>query len=152
MGDERPSTGATVNRLRREGQLESGKTTFSYQNVQAATTEDIRKLIAVWFKTGKGGAFWDLITALRGPDSPSERPDLSASENSKRYAARRARKFASTEIIRKKAFYGVIGGAARSHEAEYITLPPPSKWDHFDKHMARAAGVLGLDIRYEEEQ
>lgn len=139
-----------LDRLRRDGQLESGKTQFKYENINAASIEDIRKLIAAWFKTGKGGGFWDLITALRGPDYPSERPNMSAGESAEAYAARRKRKYASTEVIRAKAFYGVIGGAARSHDGDHITLPPQDQWDHFDKHMARAAGVLGLEVRTEK--
>lgn len=139
-----------LKRLRKDGMMASGSTGFSYQNVEEASIDDIRKLISEWFKTGKGGGFWDLITALRGPDYPSERPDMSAGEQSAAYSARRKRKYASTEVIRKKAFYGVIGGAARSHDDDHITLPPQSKWDHFDKHMARAAAVLGLEVRFEK--
>lgn len=127
--------------------MASGKTGFSYSNIKEASIDDIRKLISEWFKSGKGGGFWDLITAMRGPDYPSERPDMASGEASKAYAARRARKYASCEVIRTKAFYGVIGGAARSHDDDHITLPPQNQWDHYDKHMARAAGVLGLEVR-----
>lgn len=93
------------------------------------------------------GKLWDLITCLRGPDSPSERPDMSAEESSKAYAGRRERKFNTVEVIRQNAFFGVVGGAARHRAGDTVLLPPSSQRDHFDRHVARAASVLGLKVK-----
>lgn len=89
-------------------------------------------------------AAWSVITALRGPDSPSERPNHSHAKSSELYWLRRERKRRTVEVIRGKAVGQV--GAARTRKADSITLPPSSCWDHFDKHCARAANVLGLHI------
>lgn len=92
-------------------------------------------------------AVWDIMTALRGPDSPSERPDMDPVEASSAYAGRRKRKYDTVEVVRAKAFYGVCGGQARSHADEAVTLPPSQQWDHFDKHVARAARWLKLGVK-----
>ena len=97
------------------------------------------------------GALWDVLTCLRGPDSPSERSDMSSSAASKAYAGRRERKYRTVEIIRSAAFFGTIGGAARSHAADKVILPPSKMWDHFDKHVARAASRLGLKVETKED-
>jgi hypothetical protein len=97
-----------------------------------------------------GGRMWDLLTGLRGPDSPSERPDLSDEVNRTNYAARRARKRQTVEVIRGHAFPG-IGGARYRTDVSQVVLPQPNKWDHFDKHVARAAKALNLSIVYEKE-
>lgn len=121
----------------------------------ADSFDSIRKQIGEWLKGPYGQSLWDLITGLRGPDTPSERPDMSGEEANRAYQARRDRKHDTTEVIRAKAFFGVIGGQARSRtDVDYITLPPKSKWDHFDKHMARAAEIIevGVKIRKEEKE
>ena len=131
---------------------------FQYTiDVRDLTFDEMRRIISKWFQHGKGDhrrKFWDLITGLRGPDSPSERPDMNTKAASLAYSLRRQRKYDTVEVIRNKAFFGVVGGAARSHEADHVTLPPQSQWDHFDKHVSRAAGTLGLKvvIRQEENQ
>ena len=52
-----------------------------------------REFMALFIKTnGSSGAAWDLMTCLRGPDSPSERGDMSSEEAATAYAGRRARK------------------------------------------------------------
>ena len=96
------------------------------------------------------GAAWDVLTCQRGPDAPSERPDMSSSEFSKAYAGRRERKYNTVEVIREVAFFGTVGGAARHHKADRVKLPPKSRWDHFDRHVERAARVLGLKVEVEK--
>ena len=92
------------------------------------------------------GKAWDLLTCLRGPDAPSDRPDQSTEENEHAYARRRERKYRTVEIIREVAFFGTVGGAARHHLDVKVTLPPAKEWDHFDKHVARAAKAVGLRV------
>src|SRR5688572_29161842 len=54
------------------------------------TCNGMRQAIAEFLKDGGSEAhkFWDIITALRGPDSPSERPDMTPKEASEAYAGR----------------------------------------------------------------
>lgn len=92
------------------------------------------------------GRAWDVITCQRGPDFPSERPDMSGEEHRKAYAGRRERKFNTVEVVRKASFGGVVGGCARSRKDTKVLLPPSSCWDHFDRHVQRAAIVLGLKV------
>lgn len=54
------------------------------------------------------------------------------------------------EIIREKAFFGVTGGSARHHDDDTVIVPPSGEQDHFDRHVVRAAGVLGLKVKVEE--
>lgn len=96
------------------------------------------------------GQFWDLITGLRGPDSPSERPDMSSEESAKAYAGRRNRKYDAGEVIRDTAFFGACGGCARSHAGDTIVVNPASKQDHYDRHAVRAAKVIGLKVKERE--
>lgn len=98
------------------------------------------------------GAAWDIMTGLRGPDSPSERPDMGVEERDRAYRGRRKRKYDTVEIIRHTAFYGALGGCARHHEDTKVTLPPRGQWDHFDRHVARAAQYLGLQVKIEGEE
>ena len=111
------------------------------------TFEEMRECIGVWLKGPHGGELWDLMCAQRGPDSPSERDNMGADQRAVAYAARRKRKFNTTEVIRQASWGGVVGGSARSHQGNSITLPPQEEWDHFDKHMARAAEMVGLTIK-----
>lgn len=113
------------------------------------TFDEKRIQIGKWLKEADGGRLWDLMCGLRGPDSPSERGDMSETESARAYKGRRARKFKTVEIIREKAFFGVIGGCARHHEDDHILLPPDKERDHFDRHMERAAVVLGLKVEVE---
>ena len=94
---------------------------------------------------------WDVITCQRGPDSPSERPDMGPAESAKAYKGRRERKYNTVEVIRAASFGGVVGGAARSHKADKVVVPPPEQRDHFDRHVVRAAGVLGLKVEVSEK-
>ena len=110
-----------------------------------------RVVIGTFLQTSCGGALWDLMCGLRGPDTPCERGDLSSAINAKLYAGRRERKYKTAEIVRQAAFFGVGGGGARRHADTKIILPPQIKQDHFDKHQARAASVIGLDVEIESE-
>lgn len=117
------------------------------------TNDEMRKLIGEFLKEGGEEAhqFWDLITCLRGPDSPSERADMNSAESAAAYKGRRERKAKTVEVIRALAFYGASSGGARLRfDRNYVTLPPQSKWDHFDKHVARAAASLNIEVKYEE--
>ena len=92
------------------------------------------------------GEAWDILTCLRGPDAPSERPDMASKEAAEAYAGRRKRKYDTVEVIRHAAFFGASGGCARHHKGDVVKLPPRQQWDHFDKHVARAANALGLKV------
>lgn len=92
------------------------------------------------------GKIWDLMCAQRGPDSPSERPDMSPYDHSVAYDGRRARKRATVEVIRANSFGGMVGGCARSRAGDSVILPSRNTWDHFDRHVATAAGWLGLKV------
>lgn len=93
---------------------------------------------------------WDLLTCLRGPDFPSERGDMTPKESGKAYAGRRERKFKTVEVIREAAFFGTVGGAARSHKGDRVLVPAGPKQDHFDRHVIRAANVIGLKVEVEK--
>lgn len=114
------------------------------------TFKEKREKIGEWLGGPDGAALWDLMCALRGPDSPSERGNMGSAEAAAAYKGRRARKFKTVEVVRQKAFYGVIGGCARHHNDDHITLPPEAEWDHFDRHMQRAASILGLTVVIED--
>lgn len=119
--------------------------------LKTLTFDEMRVAMGIFLRSYNGGQqLWDLITGLRGPDSPSETPSMGPEERDKAYKGRRDRKFKSTEIIRNAAFFGVVGGAARYHKGNSIKLPPSNKWDHFDKHMSRAASVIGLGVDIEK--
>ena len=92
------------------------------------------------------GSAWDILTCLRGPDSPCERVGMSPTEASIAYDGRRKRKFDTVEVIRSAAFFGIVGGVARHHPGEEVLLPPEQEWDHFDKHVWKAARRLGLKV------
>ena len=110
------------------------------------TLEEMRIQIGKWLREPDGGRLWDLMCAQRGPDAPSERPSMDSSEQAAAYSARRKRKFDTVEVIRANSWGGVVGGAARSHHGDTVTLPPRNEWDHFDVHVERAAAILGLKM------
>lgn len=113
--------------------------------------DDIRKQIGTWLSGPHGASLAAILAAQRGPDSPSERGDMADSESKKAYWGRRARKFSSGEVIRAASFFGLGRVGARSRSATEIILPPRAKWDHYDKHMASAASVLGIAIVLNED-
>ena len=115
------------------------------------TFDEKRKMIGAWLQESDSAQLWDLLCGLRGPDSPSERPNMSDVERQRAYKGRRARKYATVEVVREKAFFGVTGGCARHHDSDHITLPPTTEWDHFDHHMKRAADTIGLKVVIQEK-
>ena len=118
------------------------------------TFDEMRELIGKFVTTNQaGGKLWDVLTALRGPDSPSETPEMSPQESKEAYAGRRARKRLTVEVIRGKALGGMVGGSARYRtDINHVTLPPHQEWDHFDKHVSRAAGALGIEVKIQEKE
>ena len=120
------------------------------------TCDEMRTLIGKFLSTAPGyeaSRLWDIITCQRGPDSPSERGDMSPTEASQAYAGRRARKRETVEVIRAQSFGGVVGGAARSRkDINYVVVPPEKERDHFDRHVVKAAQALGLEVRVKEEE
>ena len=115
----------------------------------SATFDELRAALATALRQNhNSGKLWDLITASRGPDWPSEPVnDYGGQKFGPLYDARRKRKYDSTEVIRQLAFFGVVGGSARSHSGTSVTVQHPSKQDHFDRHVVRAAHVLGLTVK-----
>lgn len=117
------------------------------------TCDAMRGMIGLFLKRGDNEAhrLWDIMTALRGPDAPSEKPDEPEQVQAAHYAARRKRKAKTTEVIRFKAFYGAVGGSARwRDDRDYVKVPPSSKQDHFDRHIVKAATALGLEMREDD--
>jgi hypothetical protein len=112
--------------------------------------KQIREQIGRWLSGPHGSNLAGILAAQRGPDSPSERGDMSSEEHDKAYWGRRARKASSGEAIRAASFFGLGKVGARSRNADYITLPPRELWDHYDKHMAQAAQSLGLEVKIDE--
>lgn len=103
--------------------------------------------IGKWIK--EDPSLWDVLTGMRGPDAGlgephSERPCDPPGEYGRLYTARVDRKMVTVAVLRQAAF-GRISGA-KTREADYVTLPPKLAWDHFDKHVARAAGPLGIRV------
>ena len=113
--------------------------------------DQIRRQIGRWLSGKHGGSLAIILAAQRGPDSPSERPDMAPEEHDRHYWGRRARKKSSGEVIRSVSFFGLGRVGARSRQGESITLPPRTKWDHYDKHQAEAARVLGIKVIESED-
>lgn len=109
----------------------------------------IRTQIGEWLRGPHGGELWDLMCAQRGPDSPSETEEMDAPTRNRMYLARRERKYKTAEVIRSASWFGACGGAARRRVDDHITIPPSSKQDHFDRHMVRAATLIGLRVDIE---
>ena len=114
--------------------------------------DQIRAQIGEWLTGPNGHSLWDLMTGLRGPDSPSETPSMPEEERDKAYRGRRERKRRTVEVIRGHAFGGIVGGSARYRkDIDFVSLPPRSTWDHFDRHVEKTARVLGLGVKVEAE-
>src|SRR5688572_4624643 len=104
-----------------------GKSVFSetYQTeVDNYDLEAIRRQIGRWLSGKHGAALATILAAQRGPDSPSERPDMGQAEHDKAYWGRRARKASSGEVIRNASFFGIGRVGARSRGGDAIVLPP----------------------------
>lgn len=112
--------------------------------------EQIRRQIGRWLSGPNGAALAAILAAQRGPDSPSERGDMDPDEFQKAYWGRRARKKSSGEVVRSASFFGIGKVGCRSRSGDSITLPPQKYWDHYDKHQAEAARVLGLAVNIDE--
>lgn len=119
--------------------------------VDAWDLDSIRRQIGRWLSGKHGASLATILAAQRGPDSPSERGDMGAAEHDRAYWGRRARKASSGEVIRSVSFFGLGKVGARSRSGDSITLPPRSKWDHYDKHQAEAARVLGIKVVESDE-
>lgn len=120
-------------------------------DIDNLSLEEIRRQIGRWLSGQHGQSLAAILAAQRGPDSPSERDEMDGAAFKKAYWGRRARKRSSGEVIRSVSFYGIGKVGARSRKAEEIVLPPHAKWDHYDKHMAQAAGVLGIKVVLKED-
>jgi hypothetical protein len=68
------------------------------------------------------------------------------SEHDQAYWGRRARKKSSGEVIRSVSFFGIGRVGARVRPGDTITLPLEKDWDHYDKHQAQAANILGVKV------
>ena len=104
--------------------------------------DEMRQLIGLYLTTNSaGGKLWDIMGIVRGPDAPSE-----GTENDPgAYQARRARKYKGVEVLRNRAFFGMVGGGARHREGDEIELLVGG--DHHDRHLVRAASILGVQIK-----
>lgn len=88
---------------------------------------------------------WDIIACQRGPDSPSERPYQPSRQAYELHTARRERKSRTGAVIR--GLSGIsTGGASQRTDRDYVELPPENEWDHYDKHIARAAQAMGIAV------
>jgi hypothetical protein len=114
-------------------------------DVADVSLDDMRRFIGRYLTGGPDAdKLWDIMTALRGPDSPSEDSQQDSKTYSEAYRGRRERKYAGVEIIRQHAFFGAMGGGARHHNDDKVVLLNGT--DHHDRHLARAAAVLGLKV------
>lgn len=111
------------------------------------TFEEMRAVLDQFLRrpTPDASRMWDLLTGLRGPDTPSERADMDPVACETAYRARRKRKRRTTEVIRGHSFPG-IGGARYRIDTREVVVPPANQQDHFDRHVIRAASALGLTI------
>lgn len=120
-----------------------------------ATCDEMRGLIGEFLKRGDSEAqrLWDIITCQRGPDAPSEVGGGADQSNSEAYNLRRERKRDTVEVIRAQSWNGVVGGCARYRtDIKYVTVEPPSRQDHFARHVVKAASALGLEIKYKKDK
>jgi hypothetical protein len=115
-------------------------------NVNDWSLDEIRRQIGEWLNGPNGAALATILAAQRGPDSPSERGDMARADFDRAYWGRRARKASSGEVIRSASFFGIGKVGARSRTGDSITLPPQEHWDHYDKHQAEAARILGIKV------
>jgi hypothetical protein len=116
--------------------------------------DEMRECIQRFMNMAPGGdtaRFWNLITALRGPDTPCETTDMDQTQREIAYKARRQRKSGGVEVIRWHAFHGTVGGTARYRsDRDYIEVPPRKQHDHHDGHLVKAAEAIGLKVEYKE--
>ena len=135
--------------VRSQNKVAMSSKTKKLYNPRTISFEEWREFMREFISTnGASGAAWDVMTALRGPDTPTERSGMGSAEFSKAYAARVSRKFKTVEVIRAVAFYGSVGGCAKRHTDDKVVVPA---WDdHFNRHVRRAAARLGLNVEVEK--
>ena len=120
--------------------------------IKQANLDQLRAMIGCMLsKNLNSGRLWDIITAQRGPDTPSETINCPGAPGQPEiYKQRRDRKYLTTEVIRSASWFGVVGGAARSHSGTTVTVRPLKEQDHFDRHVIKAANALGLEVKTQE--
>lgn len=124
--------------------LDSGATV----KVKDLTLKQWREFMAEFMsKNPHSQEAWDIMGCVRGPDFPSERPDMSSTEQAKAYQGRRHRKYETVEVLREAMFYGVCGGSARRHRGDHVVVASDLHADHFDRHVSAAAHALGIEVR-----
>ena len=117
-------------------------------NPRTCSFEEWREFMRVFITHNPASSpAWDVMTALRGPDAPSERAGQPPKAYSAAYKGRRDRKFKTVEVIRSAAFYSAVGGCARQHTGDTVVVSKQE--DHFDRHVRRAAAQLGLKVEVE---
>lgn len=119
--------------------------------------ELVRKLVDEFLTHNpkEGKKFWDVMVALRGPDQgfgsgPAKIDGSTPTEEN----ARISRKKLTSTIIRGRMFPGTVHCSAAQIDANpdaIIQLPAKAGWDHFDKHVFKAATVLGIKYEIEGE-
>ena len=102
-------------------------------------------------KNPNASAAWNIMGCIRGPDFPSERPDMNSREREKAYSGRRKRKYETVEVLREAMFFGVVGGCARHHKEDHVLVMQDSNADHFDRHVVLAARALGIEVKHKDE-
>lgn len=123
--------------------------TISKEEFAALPFDEVRRLLGAYLHGPNGSSLWDVMAVVRGPDAPSERPDMERKAAEDAYRGRRERKRRTGEVLRGAMFFGAHGGCARTRtDITYVTLPPRDEWDHYDKHVARAADILGLEVKF----
>jgi hypothetical protein len=128
-----------------------GDLTPYQETIDGFNLDQIRRQIGRWLSGKHGASLATILAAQRGPDSPSERPDMGQAEHDQAYWGRRARKASSGEVVRSASFFGLGKVGARARGGDTITLPPRKRWDHYDKHQAEAAAVIGLKVVESED-
>ncbi len=109
---------------------------------------DWRLFMYEFMSSPEASKAWDVLSCVRGPDSPSETSDMEDEAHEVAYRGRRNRKYNTVEVIRNIMFHGRVGGSARHHSDNTVTIAPPREQDHFDRHVERAATILGIKVKY----
>lgn len=129
---------------------------------KALTFDTLRALTDEFLKSNpkEGKRYWDCMAALRGPDVGLPDADgkvvaaLANGQTPGPEHARVQRKHTTSAIIRAHMFPGAAGCSAAQMNMEpdaHIVLPAKDLWDHFDKHIFKAAVVLGLPVQIGDE-
>lgn len=130
---------------------------------KALTFESMRQLTDEFLKSNpkEGKKYWDCMVALRGPDTGLPNAEglasvaLANGNTPGPEHDRITRKATTSAIIRAHMFPGAAGcssAAMNSDPDAILILPEKDKWDHFDKHMFKAAIVLGIPVQTGDEK